>query len=96
MSRAIDADELMEHVYRDRLDSRELIAKMIENAPTIFAEPKPEFLKKFYETAYNQGFVDGCKIKKEEKKEKHILTEEEIKKEKEHHIWLMKMFKIWG
>ena len=33
--RKIDADELMEHVYRDRLDSRELIAKMIQNAPTV-------------------------------------------------------------
>lgn len=34
MSRLIDADELMEHVYMDKLDSRELIAKMVENAPT--------------------------------------------------------------
>lgn len=33
--RPIDADELLEHVYRDRLDSRELIAEMINNAPTI-------------------------------------------------------------
>lgn len=33
--RLIDADELMEHVYRDKLDSRELIAQMIENAQTI-------------------------------------------------------------
>ena len=33
--RLIDADELMEHVYRDRLDSRERIADMIRNAPTI-------------------------------------------------------------
>lgn len=33
--RLIDADELMEHVYRDKLNSRELIAKMIQNAPTI-------------------------------------------------------------
>jgi len=33
--RLIDADELMEHVYRDKLDSRELIAEMVENAPTI-------------------------------------------------------------
>ena len=32
--RLIDADELMEHVYRDRLDSRELIAKMIRDTPT--------------------------------------------------------------
>lgn len=33
--RLIDADELMEHVWRDKLDSRELIAAMVENAPTI-------------------------------------------------------------
>ena len=33
--RLIDATELMEHVYRDELDSRELIAQMINNAPTV-------------------------------------------------------------
>ena len=33
--RLIDADELMEHVWRDKLDSRELIAKMVDNAPTV-------------------------------------------------------------
>lgn len=33
--RLIDADELMEHVWRDRLDSREAIAEMVEDAPTI-------------------------------------------------------------
>ena len=33
--RLIDADELMEHVGRDRLDSRELIMQMINNAKTI-------------------------------------------------------------
>lgn len=38
--RLIDADELMEHVYRDKLDSRELIAQMIENAPTVRDDAK--------------------------------------------------------
>lgn len=33
--RLIDADELMEHVRRDKLDSRELIADMVNNAPTV-------------------------------------------------------------
>lgn len=33
--RLIDADELMEHACNDRLDSRDLIVQMIENAPTI-------------------------------------------------------------
>lgn len=36
--RLIDADELMEHVYKDRLDSRELIADMVQRAPTIGIE----------------------------------------------------------
>lgn len=42
--RLIDADTLMEHVYRDRLDSRELIAEMVRNAPTIEPKRKPERL----------------------------------------------------
>ncbi len=33
--RLIDADELMEHAWRDKLDSRELITEMIAKAPTI-------------------------------------------------------------
>ena len=33
--RLIDADELMEHVYRDKLDSRESIADMVTSAPTV-------------------------------------------------------------
>lgn len=33
--RLIDADELIEHAWRDKLDSRELIAQMISTAPTI-------------------------------------------------------------
>lgn len=31
----VDADELMEHVWRDKLDSRELIAQMIASAPPV-------------------------------------------------------------
>lgn len=33
--RIIDADELIEHAWRDKLDSRELIVEMIKEAPTI-------------------------------------------------------------
>ena len=33
--RLIDADELMEHVCRDKLDSRALIAQMVNNAPAV-------------------------------------------------------------
>lgn len=37
--RLIDGDELEEKAWRFKLDSRELIAKMIEDAPTIDAVP---------------------------------------------------------
>ena len=33
--RLIDGDELIEHVWRDRLDSRERIANLVESMPTI-------------------------------------------------------------
>ena len=33
--RLIDADELMEHIWRDRLDSRERIANLVESMPTV-------------------------------------------------------------
>lgn len=38
--RLIDADELKEHVWRDRLDSRELIAEMIDNLPPVTPQQK--------------------------------------------------------
>lgn len=37
--RLIDADELIEHVWRDRVDSRERIAKLVESMPTVKAVP---------------------------------------------------------
>ncbi len=36
--RPIDANELKEHVYRDRLDSRERIANLIDSMPTVQLE----------------------------------------------------------
>lgn len=33
--RLVDADELIEHAWRDKLDSRELIVQMIATAPTV-------------------------------------------------------------
>lgn len=36
--RLIDADELKEHVYRDRLDSREQIANLIDSMPPVQPE----------------------------------------------------------
>ena len=46
--RLIDADALMEHIWRDKLDSRELIAKMVDDAPTIFAERKGKWEKRWH------------------------------------------------
>ena len=37
--RLIDGDELIEHVWRDRVDSRERIANLVESMPTIKAIP---------------------------------------------------------
>jgi hypothetical protein len=37
--RLIDADELIEHVWRDRVDSRERIANLVESMPTIKTIP---------------------------------------------------------
>ena len=56
--RPIDADELMEHAIRDRLDSRELIWQMINNAPTIYKDKpvKPELNWKSY-----YAFCGSCK-----------------------------------
>ena len=36
--RLTDADELMEHIGRDKLDSREAIMEMVKNASTIEPE----------------------------------------------------------
>jgi uncharacterized protein YfcZ (UPF0381/DUF406 family) len=44
--RLIDADELLEHVWRDKLDSREAIAKMVKSAPTIKVESASAALEK--------------------------------------------------
>lgn len=38
--RLIDANELLEHAWRDKLDSGELIANMIESAPTVYDREK--------------------------------------------------------
>lgn len=37
--RLIDGDELIEHVWRDRLDSRERIANLVKSMPTIKTIP---------------------------------------------------------
>lgn len=41
MSRLIDADALLEHVWRDQLDSRERIAELVKFMPTIEEQSAP-------------------------------------------------------
>ena len=56
--RLIDADELMEHVWRDKLDSRELIAEMIVKAPTVKKIPTNmpiDIFEKFISIAERNG-----------------------------------------
>lgn len=55
--RLIDADELKEHAGRDRLDSRELIFQMIDNAPTVANQVICPICK--YETAHCQCLFGG-------------------------------------
>lgn len=38
--RCVDADELLEHAWRNKLDSRKLIAGMIDSAPTVIPAEK--------------------------------------------------------
>lgn len=55
--RLIDADCLMDHAGRDRIDSRELVLKMIEDAPTYDTKP-------FYMEGYKQAQKDFEVVKK--------------------------------
>lgn len=56
--RLIDADELIEHVWRDRLDSRELIANLVESMPTI----EPQRIKKGSWIQISPGGIYECSI----------------------------------
>lgn len=42
----LDGDELLEHAWRDRLDSRERIAEMIENMPPIIPADKEKQMRR--------------------------------------------------
>ena len=56
--RLIDADELIEHVWRDRLDSRERIADLVKSMPTI----EPQRMKGRWERHYSRPnvYADLC------------------------------------
>lgn len=53
--RLIDADELIEHVWRDRLDSRERIADLVKSMPS--AEPQRKKGKWIELTNTNHTYV---------------------------------------
>ena len=55
--RLIDADELIEHVWRDRLDSRERIANLVKSMPS--AEPPTSLYTDGFKDGYRQGFKDA-------------------------------------
>lgn len=67
--RLIDADELIEHAWRDKLDSRELIAEMIEKAPTIKEIPTRISISMYEELISQKVILDKVKdeIKKQDK-----------------------------
>ena len=66
--RLIDADELIEHVWRDRLDSRERIANLVKSMPS--AEPPTSLYTDGFKDGYRQGFKDA-----QEQKQKCFLPE---------------------
>lgn len=57
MSRLIDADELIEHVWREDLDTREKIANLVERMPT--ASDWDRYSTKLWKEAYERGKRDG-------------------------------------
>lgn len=61
--RLIDADELIEHVWRDKLDSRELIAEMIEGAPTVIIKKENDNLKTQVEYLSRENYAMRAEIK---------------------------------
>lgn len=86
--RLIDADELIEHAWRDKLDSRELIAEMIEKAPTIKEIPTKIPIGVF-EKLISQELIPD-KIKNENVK----LCKELKKARKEKKRWKKKYIEL--
>jgi uncharacterized protein with ATP-grasp and redox domains len=62
--RLVDADELMEHVWRDKLDSRELIAQMIATAPPVKEIPTKIPIEVFERLLELAGDAEPYKISK--------------------------------
>ena len=77
--RLIDADELMEHVWRDKLDSRELIAEMIVNAPTIKDIPTTipiDIFKQLLSQHPNEKVLDEIRAEIEKTTSRYTISRE--------------------
>lgn len=79
--RLIDADELIEHAWRDKLDSRELIVEMIERAPTIKEIPTNIPIDVFEKLTSQEPKTDtlakhGLIVKSEENNSEDLSPEE--------------------
>lgn len=60
--RLIDGDELMEKAAREKLDSRELILKMIEDAPTVDLKKFKNYVLAIIEQIITDSKVKPCSI----------------------------------
>lgn len=102
--RLIDADELLEHAYRDRLDSRKLIADMINNAPTVKEIPvkvpldlvikaKEEIINELktgscYECTYGCRSTINCENEKCSFKKAVLMVVKALEQEKKIGHWI--------
>ena len=74
--RLIDADELIEHAWRDKLDSRELIAEMIEKAPTIKEIPTKIPIGVFEKLISQELILDKIKEEIEQITSRYTISRE--------------------
>ena len=62
--RLIDADELIEHVWRDRLDSRERIANLVKSMPSA----EPQYTEQDMRDQFNAGYACGMETAQPEQR----------------------------
>lgn len=68
--RAIDADELLEHVWREHLDSRERIAELVESRPTLDTK---NLVMKEIDKIVSDYYMSKCTGTKEKLEGKRLL-----------------------
>lgn len=70
--RLIDADELIEKASREKLDTRELIMQMIENAPTVVDKEKENLSRECSSLNNIASYLDD-QVKKERDLSREIV-----------------------